>query len=292
MKILVTGSTGFIGRRLVSHLREQYPKSSIAGLCRKNCDLNDAKQTKEAIIAFNPDRIFHLAGLSRVRDDWGLDRYFTGNFLPTVNVLRGLDSVTKDFQLFFSSTVQVYGDSEQMVSEKDLPHPRHYYGFSKYLSEEALRDFSLKHGNARVVIGRLYNCIGPGQPLGFAVSDWCKKLRELADGAPLKVGTLNGIRSFVDVRDTVQTLPALLEVSTEPFSVYNIGAEVPLKMEEVLNQLVGISGKSVQIETVDSETTNQVAGLKVSTAKLKATLPSLSFRPLSDTLRDMYDTVS
>lgn len=300
VKILVTGGRGFLGSHLLAHLRSRYREATLATLSRQPgsalglvsyvCDLSDPEATLKTVKAFEPDMTFHLAGNSRVRDELDLPHYFTDNFLSTTHLTQALIQLGKPQRLFFASSIHVYGNNISEVSEESPPQPFNPYGFTKYLAEEHLKEKTVAHPSLKVVVGRLYNCIGPGQPLGFVASDWCQRLRSLPDSgeAVMKVGGLEGIRYFLDVRDAVATFPRLLENTQESFAVYNIASKVPTRIDAVLEKLLKVSGKHPKIESNENESSNRFAGLRVSTAKLEKTLSSLQFRPLDETLRDMY----
>ncbi len=308
VKILITGSQGFIGKHLIGYLRQVEPNVQILGLDRNSqkdkstpagidtaaCDLADAKAVSKIVTSFAPDKVFHLAGNSRVSPSIGMPEYFEHNFLTTMNLKDALDKLPHPVSLFFSSSVHVYGNQEAEVTESSITKPVGAYGFTKFLAEEGLRHWVSESpkGLRKVVVARLYSCIGPGQGEGFVVSDLCRKIAALpAKGTPtLTVGPLSATRWFLDVRDAVGIFARLLETGKEAFEVFNIGSPHQLQISHVLQMLLKIAEKSPRIDSVDSTAPNAFAGLRVSFKKVEKTLVPLTFRPIEQTLRDIYDT--
>jgi GDP-4-dehydro-6-deoxy-D-mannose reductase len=291
VKRLITGASGFIGGYLARHLKEKFPNDTLQELGRDAGDISDPAKTKKAIQDFSPDQIYHLAGRAQVNDQLGIPDYFPRNFLTTISVLDSAITLEKPVRLFFSSSIQVYGKRDGIVDEKMDPEPSNAYGFTKFLAEEALRTYSQNYPLLMVAIARLSNCIGPGQSGGFVAADLSQKIAQLpADNSkPLEVGPLSGVRPFLDVRDAVQLFPKLLGLLSKDrrYEIFNVASPTKTPISEVLELLLEISGKSPKVNSASSPQ-NQFAGFSVSTEKLTKMVPHPSFRPIRDSLKDMY----
>jgi nucleoside-diphosphate-sugar epimerase len=300
VKRLITGAGGFIGNNLARHLKDRFPSDEIysVGLTEggppgiPHLRVNLARP--DALVSFfrsyEPEEIYHLAGLSRVSDDIGIPEYFEANFLTTQALLDALESFQSPKRLFFSSSVHVYGNQSQVVSE-DMPvHPIGPYGYTKYLAEEALRQRVKQTPNLGVVVGRLYSCVGPGQAGGFAIPDLVMKVASLPadNSAPLMVGPTSGYRTFLDVRDAVAIFPRLLgAIGPGGFEIVNVSSPHRLQIAEALQMILDVAGKRPEVRTAQSPP-NRFTGLSVSVEKLQRLVPQLSFRPFRQTLEDMY----
>jgi nucleoside-diphosphate-sugar epimerase len=302
VKSLITGAYGFIGRSLLHHLREAYPTetlvtcgpetSSPMGLTHFECDLSEASQIDRVVTDVQPDRVYHLAGNSRVTDTIGMPEYFSRNFLTTHFLGEALGKLSHPVSLFFASTVHVYGNQAGVATEKMPVQPVSPYGFTKYLAEEALKAKAMEKSQVRVVVGRLSSCLGPGQSEGFVAADLCRKLASLPEGkSTLHVGPLSGFRRFVDVRDAVQLFPRLVEAPPLPFEIYNLASPHEFTVLELLELLLKISGKAPTVESSESTSSNKFTGMKLSVEKMEKHFPHLVFRPLEITLRNMYEAV-
>ena len=256
------------------------------------CDLNDEDSVLDCLRKVSPERIYHLAGASRISAETAMPEYFSQNFLTTTSLIRGLKALSLPCSFFFASTVHVYGNQSGLVTETSPPRPNTAHGFSKYLAEEALRASAMREAELQVVVGRFYNCIGPGQPEGFVAADLCRRLALLADEpAPrLKAGALTSYRRFLDVRDAVKLLPPLMKARHPTrFEVFNLASPHQLQIRELLNILVRESGMKVVIESDAAIAVNPFTGLELSLDKLESTINVPSFHPIEKTLKEMYE---
>jgi nucleoside-diphosphate-sugar epimerase len=283
-KILITGSRGFLGSYLKKYLEE---KNNVVCI---DFDLTNSQKTEAFFKKNNFQAIYHLAGCSRVNQEMPFEEYFSKNFLTTAYLANALEKTNKKVSIFFASSIHVYGNQQGNIHEQLLPKPTHPYGFTKYLAEEALRKLVLKNNKIKVVVGRFSNCIGPKQPLGFVISDFCYKISKLPkQGGILKVGSLDSKRSFLDVRDIVRVLPSLLSQSKDSFEIFNIASQKEYKISEVLNKLISLSQKETHIKS-DSRH-NPLKGLQLDLNKFYRKISQKTFRPLEETLEDMYKSV-
>ena len=95
---------------------------------------------------------------------------------------------------------------------------------------------------------RMFTHSGPRRGDFFAESAFAKQIAEVEQGVisnPIKVGNLDSIRTYADVRDAVRAYWALLESCT-PGEVYNIGGNRTLTIGEMLDILKSFA--SVPIE--------------------------------------------
>lgn len=301
MKHLITGASGFLGTHLVDWLLQRNPGDTVISLGFKapanghvrhiEADLLDAPRVLAALRETLPDRIYHLAGSARVSQDIGMPEYYQSNFVTTQNLIAAVEGTLPRVRIFFSSSVHVYGDREGQADEACEPAPNGFYGMSKYLGERAFDQLVQRAPEIRVVVGRLYSCIGPGQGEGFVTADLTRKLVALpADGSrPLETGPLTAYRRFLDVRDAVQLIAGLLENdSAARFEVVNIASPFEMQVREVVEMLVRVSGKKTPIRARENNG-NPFRGLDVSLSKLQRLVPGFQYRPLETTLRDLWD---
>lgn len=135
MKILVTGARGFIGKNLITELR--------------NRDYSDIYEydleTEEALLdeyTKDCDFVFHLAGVNRPKDN---SEYMEGNFGFTSTLLDSLKKNNNKAPVLITSSIQ---------AELDNP-----YGVSKKAGEELLFSYSEENGTS-VYVYRLPNVFG------------------------------------------------------------------------------------------------------------------------------------
>jgi UDP-glucose 4-epimerase len=163
----------------------------------------------EAIVALQPDTVFHLAAQADVQHSIQHPREDTEiNVLGTLNMLEACrqGGVRK---FVFASTSGVYGNLQKdLLEETDPAVPISFYGLSKYAAEHDVRLYGELFDLDWTVL-RFANVYGPGQTSkgeGGVVSIFLNQLRQ---GMPLTVnGDGEQTRDFIYVQDVVAALAA------------------------------------------------------------------------------------
>ena len=124
MKIFVTGSSGFIGRHLVTRLREL--KHVVYEYSDRGDSLCDPLRMYERILVAQPDVVYHLAAHANVRAsarDSAL--VFESNTRGTFNLLEAMKDAGPQFRrIVFASSCSVYGEPTVFPSgEYTAPMP-------------------------------------------------------------------------------------------------------------------------------------------------------------------------
>lgn len=153
MKVLVTGSNGFIGSHLIERLlTHQY---QIVCFCRKTSnlqwikdlpveraygDLSDLRSLVSNIADLN--FVYHLGGALRAKHP---DDYFKINVEGTKNLLEACRQNCPSLKRFvYISSQAAAGPSQNgsPVKENDKPNPVSHYGKSKQKAEEVVFEYS------------------------------------------------------------------------------------------------------------------------------------------------------
>ncbi|MBI4778182.1 NAD-dependent epimerase/dehydratase family protein [Candidatus Desantisbacteria bacterium] len=168
MKVLITGSTGFIGNHLVRRLAAN--EHQVRVLVRSLLKFDDipvevvcgdiAMADSLAGICKGVDVVFHLAG---ILGQWGKSEqvYWDINVKGTENILREcLNSGVKRF--IYCSTAGVVGPTNGKLMDESYPYnPSNIYEKTKCEAEKMVREFYSKYGLPIVVI-RPEFIYGPG----------------------------------------------------------------------------------------------------------------------------------
>lgn len=186
--ILVTGSSGFIGKNLIATLRTR-ENIKIALF-----DVDDDDATLRQRLA-DADVIFHLAGVNRPQRDEDFEQ---GNADLTARIVGHLLKRRDKPLLVLSSSIQ---------SELDNP-----YGRSKRKAEEAVEQYGKAGGNG--VIVRFANVFGKWSRPNYnsAVATFC---HNIARGLDITISHPKRIVELIYIDDVVSALVRLLE---EPVS--------------------------------------------------------------------------
>lgn len=274
-KLLITGSSGFIGRNLVKYF-SKFPDWEVttADLLKSGnpayiLDLSQRSNTDLLFKNEKPDFIIHAAGITKAEN---AQDYFQANLIPVVNLLESaVKSGVFKTRILLISTSAVYGHFiGETVSENHLPAPINSYGYSK-LAMETLASQFVQENNMDIVIARPFNIIGEGQPETFVVPSFIRKLIRIKNDKKLteiKTGDLSGFRDFIDISDVVAAIKIIFEKGKSG-EAYNIGSGRLIQISEVLKQVAAYLklDSGLKIDEYKTEV-EQIFSLKSNCAKL------------------------
>jgi GDPmannose 4,6-dehydratase len=268
--VLITGITGMVGSHLADYLLKK-TNWNIYGLCRWrspldnvehllplandknskikfiNADLNDYSSLIKAVEVSKPNYIFHLAAQS-----YPLTSFVEANITLDTNIIGTYNLLNAVKQLKINPLIHVCSSSEVFgrVKKENLPidencsyHPASPYAISKVGTDLVGRYF-YEAFKLKVLVTRMFTHTGPRRGDVFAESSFAKQIAliESKKIQPIiKVGNLNSLRTFADVRDAVHAYYLLLTKNPKPGEVYNIGGTYSCTIREMLNFLVSLS---------------------------------------------------
>lgn len=248
MRVLVTGSRGFVGHWLTAHLQEQ--GDEVVGIDTE-VDITRAEDLKEFVTGVAPDAVCHLAALASVGASWGAsEATYLVNTVGTVNVLDAALACARRPRVLLISSSEVYGRvaPDQLPLTEDHPlAPVSPYAASKAAAEMAGIQAWLGSG-LEVVRARPFNHTGPGQRTDFVVPALAEQItRAVRSGADrLSTGNLDARRDLSDVRDVVRAY-RLLMVSGRAGEVYNVCRGEAVSIRHVAERLLALAGVDLPI---------------------------------------------
>lgn len=196
MNILVTGAKGFVGRNLVSQLRNiQYGKAknyAISGQEIKVFEYDiDSDPAELDAYCKNADFVFNLAGINRPKDP---AEFMKGNFGFASRLLDTLKKYGNRCPVMISSSIQ---------AELDNP-----YGKSKRAGEHLLFNYAMETG-AKVLVYRFPNLFGKWCRPNYnsVVATFC---HNIAHDLPIQVNDPSVVMRLVYIDDVVDELIAAL----------------------------------------------------------------------------------
>jgi GDP-4-dehydro-6-deoxy-D-mannose reductase len=232
MRVLVTGIAGFAGPVVAGALRAA--GHEVLGLVQEGVpsrlaavglpagalhvgDVTDAAVLRSLLATTRPDGLIHLAGLTFVpaaeRDPAETYRVNVGGLLALLGAVR---AETPKARVVAVGSCDVYGAverSELPVREETPLRPVTVYGASKAAADLAAAQWVRAYG-LEVVCARPFNHTGPGQDAAFVCSALARQIAAIEAGsqeAVLRVGNVDPVRDFSDVRDVAAGYVALLE---------------------------------------------------------------------------------
>lgn len=304
MRILVTGSSGFVGRYLVEEFRQgghapvgfdTTPSAPALGIPEHVGDITDGAALRALMTEIQPEACIHLAGIAFVPMGWSDPvRVMQVNVNGTLNLLEACRHACPSARVLVVTSAEVYGRERrpEPVRELDTHAPSNIYGTSKMAADLSTLLYHRQYG-MHTMTARPQNHIGPGQSRLFVVSAFAEQILALKEkgGGTLRVGNLESRRDFTDVRDVVRAYRLLIE-SGQGGEAYNIASGHTVPIGDMLDQLCAYAGVAPTIE-VDPDLyrpTDQPPQLCIDKIKdHTAWTPGI---PLQQTLEDIYDDLA
>ncbi len=266
MKILVTGSCGFIGFHLSKYFLEK--NNFVVGIDNLNSyysvklkkdrlkelnknkkfknfkfDLQNQKKINAIFSKFKFDYVFHLAAQAGVRYSINEPRkYIDSNINGYYNVLEACKNF-KIKRLIYASSSSVYGDSKKFpLKENHILQPNNTYSLTKKFNEDIAKVFN-KYYKINMTGIRFFTIYGEwGRPDMFInkliFSNLKKKTFFLNNFG-------NHFRDFTYVGDVVEILYKLVKTKKiQNNQVFNICSNNPINLNYVIKLLQKNLGKT------------------------------------------------
>ncbi len=309
-----------VGYEAVEHTLGQRRVAPVGGTPGVTCDLRDETAVLHMLRDVLPDAVIHLAAQSSVAESWQRPgETMAANLAGTANLLGAIREVAprcrvltigsaeeyaspslgsesdpeKSPQAYFSSRLLVARSAMEVypetLDEDSLCMPANPYALSKYAVWLLARQFYAAY-SLSVVHARPFNHIGPGQRVGFVVTDFAEQLAAISRGEHepvLSVGNLEAVRDFTDVRDIVRAYVALLR-GGRAGDVYNVCSGKGLSVRTLLDMMIAVSGLRVEVRVNEAKFRPvEVPALVGSAAKIRRELGWRPDLPMQQTLADV-----
>ncbi len=285
MRILVTGTAGFVGAALAQRLLERgdvvqgidnhndyydpaLKEARLAqfvdhpGYTHLRADLADATAVDQAFATFRPQRVVNLAAQAGVR--YSIDHprsYVQSNLVGFLNVLEGCRHAAVE-HLVYASSSSVYGANRKLpfAVEDAVDHPVSLYAASKKANELMAHTYSHLYRLPTTGL-RFFTVYGPWgrpdmSPMLFA--------DRISRGEPIDVFNFGPhSRDFTYIDDIVEGVIRALDhpaepdpgynaqspnpgTSDAPYRVYNIGNDQPVPLLRFIELMEQSLGRTVE----------------------------------------------
>jgi len=234
VRTLVTGASGFIGRRVLASLQDRF--ENVAAFASDLDDLTRREQPADVVL--------HLAAVVR-REQFAASpqRGYDVNVIGTQSVLNYCRRVGA--RCVVASTSAVYRPSATPLGENDPTEPASPYAMSKWLAERLCERHATDAG-VPVTALRLFNVYGPGQHEDFLIP---YVVRTLTAKQPLGLRMPQAVRDFVYVDDVVAAFERAAVRAHSGFHVFNIGSGCATAVHEMVRVAERVFGPASHIET-------------------------------------------
>lgn len=241
-KIVVLGSSGFIGTYLVSWLRSQnYYVVGIDMVDRADLTLvlKKADQFYQLVLPdqrfedilkeIKPDTVINASGPASVANSLlepAID--FNGSVNLCFFVLETLRKILPECRFLLLSSAAVYGNPASLPVRESAPSdPISPYGYHKMMCEALLKEYFDIYG-IRTSAVRIFSAYGPGLKKQILWDIYHKAIKNKVVDL---FGTGEETRDFIFVQDVAYSIQLILEQSTFNADLYNVanGHEVSIK---------------------------------------------------------------
>lgn len=283
MKILVTGSAGFIGFYVtqallkknhevvgIDNLNDYYDVnlkkarlSALNQVCKESgleknyqfieMDIADRAQVYDLFKAHRFDRVIHLAAQAGVR--YSIENphaYVDSNLVAFVNILEGCRQ-QKTAHLIYASSSSVYGMNTKIPfsTEDRVDSPISLYAATKKSNELMAHTYSHLYGIPTTGL-RFFTVYGPWGRPDMAYFSFTKKI---LNGETIDVFNHGNMeRDFTYIDDIVEGIVRVMDhvpkpnhsdttTAEAPYKIYNIGNNQPIKLERFIKAIELATGK-------------------------------------------------
>jgi GDPmannose 4,6-dehydratase len=319
-RALITGISGMVGSHLTDFLLDK-TDWDIYGTCRWRspldnlqhllprandkdrlyfiyADLRDYISLQNAVEQARPDYVFHLAAQSYPStsftapiDTLDTNIQGTARLLEALRKCPGIDPL-----IHVCASSEVYGRvprEKVPIDEECSFHPASPYAISK-VGTDLMGRFHAEAYGQKVMTTRMFTHTGPRRGDVFAESTFAKQIAMIEAGQippVIRVGNLDSLRTWSDVRDAVRAYYMLLTVNPVGGSYYNIGGNYSCSVREMLTFLLSLSThKSITLEIDPARLRPIDADLQVpNTNKFQAQTGWKPEIPFEKTMGDLLD---
>ena len=263
MKVLITGSNGLLGQKLLHKLRQDPSVELFAtskgenrvseqnGYAYFELDITDEKQVAELIANKKPDVVVNTAAMTNV--DLCEDEKHACDAL-NVDAVRYLADACKkiDAHLIHISTDFIFDGEDGPYTEEDKPNPLSYYGLSKLKSEQILQAHSVKWTILRTII-----VFGVGENLSKGnVVLWAKGALEKAEPLNIIDDQFRAPTLAEDLADA-----CILAANKKVYGVFNASGKDIMSIFEMAACIANYFGNDISnLNRISTSTLNQKAG--------------------------------
>lgn len=238
-KVLITGSSGFVGRYLSSKFYSKgYRLTCLvhaldplrqAPVDQIPLDLTNKGEVFKVISAIGPDCVIHLAG-NKSRDDSKSRFSYDANVSISLNVIEACLALPKLQKFVFLGSCDEYGLSDHAFDEKQQEMPVNNYGLAKLAITKLLYGLSKSCQFPSVVL-RPTVIYGPNQGNEMFIPSL---IGALLAGKDFPMTDGDQYRDFIYVDDVVEAINAAIQADQLPSgSVINIGSGHSCRVKDV-----------------------------------------------------------
>ncbi|UDF05040.1 NAD(P)-dependent oxidoreductase [Asticcacaulis sp. AND118] len=204
--VVIFGGSGFIGSHLIKRLSQagetvvsidrREPRERIAGV---QYLLKDVRDLSDLMIDGPVSRIYNFAAV-HTTPGHPTHEYYDTNIAGASEITQFAKRKNVD-EIIFTSSISVYGPSEDRLSEQSKPNPQSAYGWSKLLAEKIHKAWQSEAPDRRLTVVRPAVVFGPHEGGNFT-----RLSRLLAKGFFIYPGRTDTVKACIYVEDLLDAI--------------------------------------------------------------------------------------
>ena len=227
MSIFLTGSSGFVGKSILSNFSNQF---------------NFTKYTRGANFNIKEEIVIHCAGKAHdLKNTSDENEYYSVNTELTKNLYDAFLSSDAKIFIALSSVKAVADKLETELTEDYIPNPITHYGKSKLLAEQYILSKEIPH-NKRVFILRPCMIHGYGNKGNLNLL-----YKIVSKGFPWPLGAFDNKRSFCSIDNLCFIIYELIQNENIISGIYNVADDEPLSTNDLIKLISSSQSKKYMI---------------------------------------------
>ena len=244
-KILITGSSGFIGQHLLPRIDKNFKVKCLQS------DLRNHEAVKNEVLQFAPDLVIHLAARTEVEQSFYEQTVFSDvNYVGTVNLIESMLLCKKIPKLVFASTMEVYGwqPVSDLIKNRNIPelipvfdpddtipHPNAPYAVAKFACEKYI-EYAHRAGGLQYVIVRQTNAYGRNDNSFFVTEQIITQMLDNPDNCNL--GYQHPYRNFIFITDLIDAWETVItNFDQVANNIFTLGPDNAISIEQYANYI-------------------------------------------------------
>ena len=265
--IFVTGSSGFIGSKIIEKLSKS--KVLTDSINSKRIDLRNIKQVLKIDSA---DVVIHL-GAKTPKKELKWNDYFDNNVSGTLNVLEYC--IKKKVKKLIYVSSYVYGNPEYCPIDENHPvNPHSAYNESKYLAERLCK-FYCDRTELNLTILRPFNIFGESMNKDFLLTNLINAVKT---NEKITIVNKNSKRDFLYIDDFVDLILKIKDYNCK-FEIFNVGTGISFSFYDVIKKIEYITSKKLNLDYLEDDKTF-IGNIQADISKIKEKLnwkPKIEF---------------
>lgn len=251
---LVTGSTGFVGERLIRELAsrgvqvhglalEKNPNlARVPGVRTHAGDITDKKFMQRFMKKISPEVVFHLAAYGTFTNEQDVQRMVDVN-VKGISILLEMAQAVNCKSFIMTSSAKVYATGRTPIAETQEISPWDNYAATKAGAELFAHLYGIKY-SFPVSAFRLCPVYGPGDSLSrfipTAINAVVKDIPFTCTVGPL-------VRNFTYIDDAIEAYIQASRRKKGGYEVFNIGHKKAHSFNDILHVIEKVTGKTMKI---------------------------------------------